>query len=208
MRDRRATVEEELGCNQFCIIEHCMILAIIRRRPICRPDADDLAQDVWRNVLDSLAKLRFDSARDTLESWIARTAKSVARSHARRHANHRQETLTGILAAGILGPDAEPSAVFGQKELQEEMRAIVDELRRSLPDRDRRILFMRYVRDMPLADIAAELDLTEDCVRGAIRRISPKLLVLLRRAGLGPGAKKTKRKSGISDRCVESGVLI
>jgi len=49
----------------------------------------------------------------------------------------------------------------------------------------RRIILMYFLEERSLAEIAAALGLSQDCVSGVIRRLSPKLPDLLRRAGLG-----------------------
>jgi DNA-directed RNA polymerase specialized sigma24 family protein len=143
LHDRCATFEDEMACDAFCKIQYPKILAIIRRRLICRPVADDLAQDVWYKALDYLAERQLDPPHGTLESWIARIANSAARSHARRHTEHQQQALTVELAAKRPDPDAEPSAKFGQMQRLDKMLAIIQELRASLPDLQRRMLFMR-----------------------------------------------------------------
>jgi len=118
----------------------------------------------------------------------------VWRAHVRHRAGHREEALTPELAAKLLDPNAEPSANFGQKQREEELRAIIAELKASLSDLHRRIHFMRYLGNMPVAEIAAELGLTEDCVWGILRRVNRKLLALLRRAGFELSQKKNGKK--------------
>ena len=137
-------------------------------------------------MIERLPTFPFDPELGTLGSWVRAIAHRQARGHVRRRARHREEALTQELAATLLDPDMEPSAITARHERREEVRAIIGELGARLPAIQRRMLFMHWLEDIPLADIAAALEASKGAVRGALRRIRPELEELLHRAGLDP----------------------
>lgn len=69
---------------------------------------------------------------------------------------------------------------------QSMVASVLSEARRALPDRERAVLLMRYVEQMTLADIGAQLNLT----REEVRRIEDDAL---RRLARGPWLRQAPR---------------
>jgi len=189
-RLRCSTPGDEIACHDFCKVQHSRILAIIRRSPLCRECAEDIAQDAWCDVLRNLPTFQLDPARGTLAAWIASIAIHAAYKEVCRRTKPREEPLASETSALLRDTGAQPAVTVGRKEGEDRLRALVEKLRPSLPDLHGQIAYRRWLDGMSYAQIAAQLGVSKQCVRGVVRRLAPKLLVLLRLAGFDPAAKK------------------
>ena len=181
-----ASAEERLAWEDFFQTHHPLILAAIRKRHTQWQDVDDLAQNVWIIVIGRLQAGTFDPARGTLSEWVAGIAGRVAACEAHRRTRRRKGRSAEDLAALLLDASAGPETELARSERRAQLQATVEKLATSLPALARRIVLMRFIGDLSVAAIAAELGLTVDWVGAIVRRARLKLTDLLRRAGLGP----------------------
>lgn len=129
-----------------------------------REDAADVAQEVAVDVLRSLGKLRDPEAFD---AWVHRiTVRHAMRRLKRERTNRRIETpLEGLDAEGLRGaiPDSDIDSTLAARE------ALVQALSR-LPAKQRMALALRYVHDLPDAEIAAALSCRVGTVHALLSR--------------------------------------
>jgi len=178
--------EEDMVSVAFVNILDPMIRLVITKYPGCRNDVQDLVQDVWIALIQRLPKLHFDPAAGTLRAWVAGVARRLASRHARRLSRHHHEALTAQLAAVLLDSEAGPETESEWKQQREQEQAILADLRARIPELSYRIIVMHCIEDRSVPVIAAELGVSEDCVKMRLRRARRKLQDLLRRRGLGP----------------------
>lgn len=131
-----------------------------------REAAEDLAQETlleaWRNA----HKLRDPSG---AERWLAAIARNVCRRWARRRGG---DAVVGAIAAELEDVDAELGIQEG------EVVELLDRALAQLPPQTREVLIGRYVDDLPYAEIADRLGLSENAVsmrlsrgRASLRRV-------------------------------------
>jgi len=156
MRCRCETAQDKKAWEDFCKVECPNVVRIVSGRLSCRHDVEDAAQDVWRSVFDQLPELELDPARGSLAAWIATIAKRKAYKYAPRQMRHQGEPLTPQVCAEIRDRGVEPPIHYARLEGEEELIALIEELKASLPDRQRQIAGMRWIREMPVKEIAAE----------------------------------------------------
>jgi RNA polymerase sigma factor (sigma-70 family) len=129
-----------------------------------REDAADVAQEVAVDVLDSLGKLRDPEAFD---AWVHRIVVRHAMRRLKKERSTRKiETPLAFLdEEGLPGaiPDSDIDSTLAAR------RALVEALSR-LPAKQRVALALRYVHDLPDAEIAAALGCRVGTVHALLSR--------------------------------------
>jgi RNA polymerase sigma-70 factor (ECF subfamily) len=140
-------------------------------RMVSRSDseAEDIAHDSLVRVIRSAH--RFDATRGDIGAWLWKLVINTARDH-RRISTRAGVLLSQLATARQTEPAQDPSDLavrsLGDDEL---IRAI-----RSLPKKYRSVIALRYGADLPFADVAGYLGLSE----GATRMAHMRALTLLR----------------------------
>jgi len=147
----------------------------------CSGDAHR-AQDVTQVVFSSLARKAASlAARPSLVGWLYTSTRYAAiqmvRSEVRRKA---REEKAHALNAPLLGEG--PAADW------ERLRPAIDDALRTLSERDREAVLMRYFESRTLSEIGAQLRLTDDAARMRIDRGLAKMRTALERRGLACSA--------------------
>ncbi len=128
-----------------------------------REDAADIAQEVAVDVLGSLGRLRDPGAFD---AWVHRITVRHAMRRLRKDRRARSaETPLALLDVELLRETAQDDIDFKLAARQ----ALVDALSR-LPARQRMALALRYVHDLPDAEIAAALGCRPGTVHALLSR--------------------------------------
>ncbi len=144
-----------------------MVLAIVRRYAATPDDAKDLAQRTFLRAFEAARRSLSRGPRPAVpfRRWLVRVAVNLAK-------NHRRDALR-IVRAPLEEADAErPGAAAGaaegdardallRREAELRMRAAV--LR--LPKRQREVLTLRIDAELPFAEIAEALSITENAAK-------------------------------------------
>lgn len=132
-------------------------------------DAQDVAQEAFARAWQ-----RWDSVRgyDSPEAWVRRVATNLATSGHRR-------TRTARAARHLLAGDLVP-------EISLDTVALVAGLRR-LPERQRVVLVLRYLADLPVNQIALELQCPVGSVKAWLSRGRDALAAAMSQTGAGTG---------------------
>ncbi|MBS1861668.1 MAG: RNA polymerase sigma factor [Actinobacteria bacterium] len=129
-----------------------------------REEASDIAQDVAVDALRSLGKLRDP---DAFDAWVHRiTVRHAMRRLKRRRRARQAETPLALLAETaqpVVPQDIDPDALTAARQ------ALATALA-GLPARRRLALALRYVHDLPDAEIAAALGCREGTVHALLSR--------------------------------------
>ncbi len=138
-----------------------LVLAIVRRYTPTPEDARDLVQ---RTFLRAFERARRSLARGPRSAipfrrWLVRVAVNLAKNHRRDAARLVRAPLEDADAAAAIGP-AGPDALL-RRERQARLRAAV--LR--LPRRQREVLTLRLDAELPFAEIAGALGVTENAAK-------------------------------------------
>jgi RNA polymerase sigma-70 factor (ECF subfamily) len=127
------------------------VLAIARRFARDEDDAEDLAQRAFINASERAGGWRGGS----FKSWLFRIVVNLAKNHLRdvSRFDRSEEAQEHEIDAGA--PTAEERMVAVQR--QEALRAAVAKL----PRRQREVLLLRIDADLPFAEVARTLGITE-----------------------------------------------
>ena len=122
-------------------------------------DADDIAQDVFIKVYQSLARFRHDAQ---FTSWLYRIAMNACIDHQRRqHIARRGADDPEVALQAAFAPEPGPEAVAAGSELGVMLAAAVG----ALPPRQRAIFVMRHYEGLKLHEIASALGLQDGTVK-------------------------------------------
>ena len=146
------------------------VLAIARRFARDADDAEDLAQRAFINAAQRAGSWRGGS----FKSWLFRIVVNLAKNHLRDISRFDRGEEAQDREAEPTAPDAESrmEAARRQKLLREAVAR--------LPRRQREVLLLRIDGDLPFAEIARTLDITEGNAKGNFHHAVQKLKELLR----------------------------
>jgi RNA polymerase sigma-70 factor (ECF subfamily) len=154
-----------------------LVLAIVRRYAATPEDARDLAQRTFLRAFEATRRaLGGPAARDReaggvpFRRWLVRVAVNLARNH-RRDAGRWgraacEATLQAVPAGGVGAPEAMVRAEAAGRMRQAVLR---------LPPRQREVLTLRVDAELPFAEIAAVLDVTENAAKVAFHHAMRRL---------------------------------
>jgi RNA polymerase sigma-70 factor (ECF subfamily) len=124
------------------------------------PDLNDCAQQVWVVLLARLRSFRYDPRRGRFRCWLYTLVRNKAADLLRGRSQH-PSALLGCRAAAVLrSRDGDPAAEYERRRRQVVVRRVLTELRRRVPERCYRVLYLRYVEGRTVGETAATLGLT------------------------------------------------
>ena len=126
------------------------VLAIARRFAKDRDDAEDLAQRAFINAAGRAGGWRGGS----FKSWLFRIVVNLAKNHLRDMARFDRSEEARRAAAAV------QASAHEQLEHAERQRIVREAIAR-LPRRQREVLLLRIDGDLPFAEVAAALGITE-----------------------------------------------
>lgn len=157
-----------------------LVLALVRRYAATPEDGRDLVQRTFLRAFEAVRRApRREPAGAHFRRWLVRVAVNLARNHRRDAGRWGPAAPEAALQAVPSGGPGAPDALEARDRARAAARLRAAVLR--LPPRQREVLTLRVDAELPFAEIAAALDLTENAAKvtfhHAVRRL---------RAELGP----------------------
>lgn len=138
-----------------------------------KADAEDLVQDTLALVITKWSRVR---EAENVDAYVRRTM--VNRLSSRKRKKSAGEVVSHDAVTADWTAPSHPSPEVGVAD-----RAVVLELIRQLPDRQRAVVALRYYEDLPDKEIAQALGCSEQAVRSAahsalvkLRDLAPQLV--------------------------------
>ena len=122
--------------------------------------AEDLTSEVFLRMVRSLAGYADHGI--VFQAWLLRIARNLAIDHFRQAGASRQVELVENLPAA----DVEPAAAVERDLTSDALRRALSKLEADQRD----VVVMRFVVNMPIADVAQTINRSEDAVKGLQRR--------------------------------------
>lgn len=157
--DRGAGMEALLG--QYGPLLRYVIGGILRDPQDAEDCFSEVSLQLWQN-LD-----RYDPARGGLSAWLTAVARNAALNHWK--ARRRREAHLGGGEAAVTADT--PESALLRRERTERLRDAVARL----SERDRQLFYRKYYYLQPVAQIAAELGLSERAAEGRLYRLRQRL---------------------------------
>ncbi|MCW5557577.1 MAG: sigma-70 family RNA polymerase sigma factor [Verrucomicrobiae bacterium] len=136
------------------------------------------AEDVTQTVFTDLArKSRRLTRHPTLTGWLYSSTRLAAAQHRRAESRRLARETAAHAMSQLLSPDvSEPD--------WNSLRPVLDEAMHDLNEADREAVLLRFFERRPLADIGAQLGLSENTARMRVERALDKLHAALARRGI------------------------
>jgi len=152
-----------------------LVLSIVRRYSRTPEDARDLAQRTFLRALEAARRTlrRGDREGFPFRRWLVRIAVNLAKNHL------RDDLRLGRAPLEALGPkEAQPAVALEALEDTERAAAVRAAIVR-LPRRMREVLTLRVDAELPFAEIAEALGITENAARVTFHHATRKLRTAL-----------------------------
>jgi RNA polymerase sigma-70 factor (ECF subfamily) len=165
-----------------------LLIAWVRPRVNDESEAEDVAQETFIRAFRALKGLQ-DHGR--FVPWLLRIASNRATDLSRRRRN--DQSLERLLAEGRLQPALAGEEDLGRELDQEaEYRSVVQAVR-SLPEKYRLVVMLRYFEGLSGTQIAETLGEPEGTIRNRLFRAHEKIRRLIEK-GLSPSAIGRRRQ--------------
>jgi RNA polymerase sigma-70 factor (ECF subfamily) len=154
-----------------------LVLSIVRRYARTPEDARDLAQRTFLRALEAARRTFRRGAREgfPFRRWLVRIAVNLAKNHL------RDDLRVGRVSLDALGVKEAHSAVAVEALEEAERHAALRQAVLRLPRRMREVLTLRVDAELPFAEIADALGISENAARVTFHHATRKL-----RAALAP----------------------
>ncbi len=130
-------------------------------------DAEDVTQEVFLAALKNLKKFRGQSS---ISTWLTRIAVNKARSHQRK-LRSRIKALAAVARLSRAPSESQPQADSAKREVFSRVRRAVQ----ALPSRYREVVVMRYLEQMPSAEVVKVLGISRSAMDARLHRARRKL---------------------------------
>jgi len=146
-------------------------------------DVEDCRQEVWTDLMTSLPKFTMDPSRGRFTSWLYPIVRSKATDAIRRQARGPGLTsLTEPLATTTAGP----AEICQRQSDRDGVRRAMQILKNCTSDLSYRVLHLRWIDELSVAQVARTLDLSSGQVWAREHRMKRKLKSILIAQGVGP----------------------
>lgn len=126
---------------------------------------EDLTQDVFLRVIESLKDYKFESA---LYTWIYRITVNICIDEIRKRQRSKTYLLSDVL---IQNPKSEPYHSQTEKSFeQKELREIIENAISKLPAEYKTVIILREFEDLPYEEIAKVLKISVGTVKSRLFR--------------------------------------
>ena len=131
-------------------------------RPGSVADAEDLTARTFFQALNNLHRYQVQSVPFT--AWLYRIAHNLVANWHRDTGRHRAQSLDGLLE--LPNPHDDPSQAAEGSEERRELRQVI----RTLPTDRQQLLILKFVEQMPNAEIAAVMGRSEGAIKALLHR--------------------------------------
>ncbi len=158
-----------------------LVLRIVRRYARTPDDARDLAQRTFVRAYE--ASRRFLARRRDpavpFRRWLVRIAVNLSKNHLRDETRWTRAPLEAVDDASPQGPHPAPDEAISRAQDEVRMRRAV----LGLPRRQREVLTLRIDAELPFAEIAEALGITENAAKVSFHHAARRLRALLEEDG-------------------------
>lgn len=157
-----------------------MVFAVLYRLLQDKEEIEDVAQEVWVKVYQSIRKLKSPAA---FRSWLHRIVVNAFRDRMRQKGNHIAFSLDDDLRmedGDSIQMELEAPGLLPEEELlRTEWQEHLEEAIRELPPSHRAVIVMREIQGMSYEEIAYAMDISLGTVKSRIARAREKLILKL-----------------------------
>jgi RNA polymerase sigma factor (sigma-70 family) len=163
--------------DEFYGVYQAIITALIRVHRLDREEKQDVAQEVWSQVLVSLPVFICDETRSRFKVWLSRVVANKVNDLFRRKGRQPGQSLENVAEGehDVAANSADPSILLDRPENGALLRRALAHLRAEVPEINFRVLELHWLEERPVAEVATVLNLTEKQVLGRQNRMFARL---------------------------------
>ena len=148
--------------RQYGPLLHYVVGSVLRDRQDAEDCYSEVTELVWRRLED------YDPARGSLTAWLTAVARNTALNHLK--AKLRRERHLAQPETDAASPETVEDTIL-RRERTERLKAAIARL----GETDRQLFYRRYYYLQPIAQIAAEMGMTERAAEGRLYRLRQRL---------------------------------
>lgn len=168
----QAAAGDHAAFDHLVTVHQEKIARLVHRLLGWSSDVDDLVQDVFVDALRNLH--RFDG-RSSVLTWLTRLTINRCRTHQRRQWLRRFLSLPRGEGRGEGAPDTVDSRDPADRVITQETNHQVHAAIRQLNQKDREIIVLRYLEELPIEEIAKTLKLSRSATDVRLTRARSRL---------------------------------
>jgi RNA polymerase sigma factor (sigma-70 family) len=140
-------------------------------------DVDDCTQEVWTDLMTSLPGFTMDPSRGRFTSWLYTIVRSKATNTIRRQL--RGPGVTSTTEQDLVTATAGPAEVCERQSDRDRVQRAMDELRNRASDLSYRVLHLRWIDELSVAEVGRTLGLSSGQVWAREHRMKRQLKAIL-----------------------------
>jgi RNA polymerase sigma-70 factor (ECF subfamily) len=141
-------------------------------------DCDDCIQQVWAELVQKLPGFCYDPFRGRFRSWLYTLVRSKATDLLRRR-RRRARRLAGGSEKTLCGRDGDPATEYERQCQKAAVQGVLKQLQQRVSTCSYRVLYLRWIEERTVREVAAVLGLTPERVRARTYRMKQQFRRLL-----------------------------
>jgi RNA polymerase sigma-70 factor (ECF subfamily) len=175
--------DDSVSWEEFHGLYRKLVYGLARRSGLPHADAEDVTQDVFKRVAETIHKFESDPERGTFRGWLMNLTrwriadKYVAKPKLERGSSRRYDSTGGPRTATIERvPDASNPEAEWDKEWQRHLLAAACErVARRVNERHFKVFDLYMRQRLPVEKVAGEMDMTPASVYVICHRLTKQL---------------------------------
>ena len=127
-------------------------------------DMDDCTQEVWVRLIKRLKTFDYDPAVGHFSSWLYKVVRSVTAGYFRNEYRNDKTEQRSLMSTLSRSSADDPAQMMDEMEAQARVDAMLLTIRRNVSRPNYDLLYMRWVQQRSVEDVAEALDLSHQQV--------------------------------------------
>lgn len=163
-RNGRPAREDVAAWRRF--YEQCdpIIRRFVRLYVRTASDMDDCAQEVWMRLIKRLKTFDYDPSRGAFSSWLYKVVRSVTASYFRYEFRVNDGDKRSVMSMVSADSTSDPALIIDEMEAHNRVENMLVLIRRNVSRPNYELLYMRWVQQRSVDDVAHALDISREQV--------------------------------------------
>ncbi len=127
-------------------------------------DMDDCSQEVWVRLIKRLKTFDYDPSRGAFSSWLYRVVRSVTASYFRHEFRVNDGDKRSAMSRVHSDYHDDPARMMEELDSQKQVQTMLLTIRRNVSRPNYELLYMRWIQQRSVDDVAQALDLSRQQV--------------------------------------------